>query len=229
MKIRQAPVADLMKYIEEQYERKDKCSYKDIFDIINKYYVSITNFTSILPYKNTLIEDWCGLNFSNTIDNCPNTPGIIIYKTLPNGSKHYGLLYHSGYIVPKEFQTNCLAYFDLDSNGHLTSHTYLMDEWDGWCAPVRYFSYAPENYVDTHTLNLGERAFTIGDAGHDVIIFQKLLLKMYPEITVNGIVDTATFNAIQELQKICNCKQIKYFNAKSPDGNKIMRFLLNEN
>lgn len=204
MKIRKAPVADLMKYIEELYEDKENNTHDHILDLINDYYCSITNHKSILPPAENYLIDWCDLNYSDTMENCPHVPGIIIYKNNPDGTKTYGLIYHSGYIVPRLYQTNYMAYFDIDKNGHLASHTYLASEWDGWGAPVRYFNFDPEDYVDSNNWCFGERPLIRNKMGHDVRVLQTLLNKVFPELKITGVFDEETVEALHSIQTLCN-------------------------
>jgi hypothetical protein len=102
------------------------------------------------------------------MENCPNVPGIIVYRNKPDGTKMYGVLYHSGYITTENKQTNYLSYYYAHPEGHINSHSYLASDWDGWGAPVRYFSFSPDVYVENRLWALGERPLSLHNMGHDV-------------------------------------------------------------
>jgi hypothetical protein len=73
MKIRQAPVADLLKYLEDLYnERPKNFRTSNILNVINKYYCSLTNHKTIMPVGTDFMNDWCDLNHADTMINCPN-------------------------------------------------------------------------------------------------------------------------------------------------------------
>lgn len=211
MKIRKAPVADLMKYIEELYNDRENNKHKHILDLINDYYCSITNHETIIPPAKNYLADWCDCNFSDTMENCPNVPGIIVYKNNDDGTKTYGLIYHTGYIVPRMYQTNYMGYFDIDNHGHLTSHTYFTNDWDGWGAPVRYFFFPKEDYVDSNEWGFGERPLIKHKMGHDVKVLQSMLSKVFPELKITGYFDEETLEALHSIQKICNLPQSDCF------------------
>lgn len=229
MKIRQAPVADLLKYLTELYNSRPKeLRIKNILTLVNRYYVSITNHKSIMPIANDFLNDWCDLNWSDSMKNCPNVPGIIVYKNKPDGSRFYGILYHSGYIGPQELQTNYLSYYHAHQEGHIGSHTYLAGDWDGWGAPVRYFKFDPENYVESGAWNLGERPLSLGCLGHDVRMLQTFLQKAHPNVVINGRFDENTLKALNETQSWCNLPQKNTFELNN-EGQKIVEFLTNGN
>lgn len=227
MKIRQAPVADLMKYIDELYADRENNKHKHILNVIDKYYCSITNHKTIMPICDDFLGDWCDLNYSPTMENCPNVPGLIIYKNNPDGSKTYGLMYHSGYIVPRLYQTDYMAYYDIDKHGHIASHTYLQSEWDGWGAPTRFFSFNPEDYQDSSVWTLGERPLMKHKFGHDVRQLQTLLHKIYPEIPLTGYFDDKTLEVLHFIQYWCKIPQTDIFILNSPEGQKILELLNN--
>jgi hypothetical protein len=169
MKIRQAPVADLLKYLEGLYNDRPKTfRTSNILNVINKYYCSLTNHKTIMPVGNDFMNDWCDLNHADTMKNCPNVPGILVYKNKPDGSKMYGILYHSGYITSSNKQTNFLSYYFAHPEGHVGSHSFHVDDWDGWGAPIRYFSFPTEDFIDSRFYGLGERPLTLHSYGHDV-------------------------------------------------------------
>ena len=60
----------------------------------------------------------------------------------------YGILYHSGYITSSNKQTNFLSYYFAHPEGHVGSHSFHVDDWDGWGAPIRYFSFPDEDFID---------------------------------------------------------------------------------
>lgn len=229
MKIRQAPVADLLKYIEDLYSDKENNIHDHILDLLNDYYCCLTRYKTIMPVGNDIMADWCDQNWSTTMDNCPNVPGIIVYKNNKDGSKTYGLLYHSGYIVPKEYQTNYLGYFDIDKNGHIASHTYLSRDWDGWGAPTRYFFFDPSDYVESKDWDLGERPLMLNKMGHDVRVLQTLLKRHIKDLNVTGYFDMSTLEALNIIREFCSVPVGDTFIIKSPDGNKIMEYLTRDN
>lgn len=225
MKIRQAPVADLLNYLQEIYmERPKDIRTSNILNIVNKYYCSLTNHKTILPVGNDFMTDWCDLNHSNTMENCPNVPGIIVYRNKPDGTKMYGVLYHSGYITTENKQTNYLSYYYAHPEGHINSHSYLASDWDGWGAPVRYFSFSPDVYVENRLWALGERPLSLHNMGHDVRQLQAFLSKANEQVIVNGYFDKATLEALHEVQSWCNLPVSDTFELNT-DGQKIISFL----
>ena len=225
MKIRQAPVADLLNYLQEIYmERPKDIRTSNILNIVNKYYCSLTNHKTILPVGNDFMTDWCDLNHSNTMENCPNVPGIIVYRNKPDGTKMYGVLYHSGYITTENKQTNYLSYYYAHPEGHINSHSYLASDWDGWGAPVRYFSFSPDVYVENRFWALGERPLSLHNMGHDVRQLQAFLSRANKQVMVSGYFDKATLEALHEVQSWCNLPISDTFELNT-DGQKIISFL----
>ena len=227
MKIRQAPVADLLKYVEELFENKTNTKCENVLDLLDTYYCLLSSYKTIKPIGEFCLADWCDLNHSATMENCPNVPGIIVYKKRPNNAYVYGLLFHSGQIVSKDYQTEYLSYYTIDKNGYLIANTYLAKEWDGWAATIRFFNYG-EDYVDNHDWCFGDRPLTIHRMGHDVKYFQTMLRTIYPDIEVSGYFDENTLEALHNLQKLCNVSNSDFFNIKSPDGRKLLAFITNE-
>ena len=228
MKIRQAPVADLVKYAADLYQHREDTIHDSIISLIDEYYCKLTHYKTIMPVGTSLMSDWCDMNWSSTMENCPYVPGLIIYKRDKNGKYIYGLLYHSGYIVPKEHQTLNMSYYDIDENGHIISHTFLVTDWEGWGAPTRYFSFDMNEYVDNNLWNFGERPLMKYKMGHDVKLFQLFLQKIFPELIADGYFNDTTLNALHDIQTICNVPHTDYINFKLPDGKKILSFLTNE-
>lgn len=229
MKIRQAPVADLLKYIGELYANRNHNKQKSIFDVINNYYCSLSKHKTIMPVAGDYFNDWCDLNWSPTMKNCPNIPGIIIYKDNPNGTRKYGLIYHSGYIISEPLQTNYMSFYEIDNNGRVSSHVYCKDDWDGWGAPIRFFSFPPEDYVDSSTWTLGERVLSKDVFGHDVRQLQALLHRAHEEVPLHGYFEDQTLKALHLTQYWCNIPQTNSFNLNSVEGKKIIEYLTNGN
>jgi hypothetical protein len=228
MKIRQAPMADLIKYVAELYTHREDTIHDGIINLLDEYYCKLTHYNTIMPMGNSLMDDWCDMNWSNTMENCPFVPGLIIYKKDKNNNYVYGLLYHSGYIVPKEQQTLNMSYYDIDENGHVLSHTFLSTDWEGWGAPTRYFSFDMSEYVDNNLWNFGERPLMKHKMGHDVKVLQTFIKKVFPEFIVTGYFDDATLEAIHNIQDFCNVPRTDYLNFKIPDARKVLEFLTNE-
>lgn len=225
MKIRQAPVADLMKYMAECYSHPKDATYEHIFDILDEYYCKLTSHKSILPIEGLVFQDWCDMNYSHTIDNCPNVPGIIIYKKLQDGTKRYGILYHSGYLT-RGRQTGFLSYYTLDVDGHISSHMYLQEEWDGWGAPVRFFSFDQADYIESNQWAFGERALKQNMMGHDVMLFQTLLAKVCPELNITKIFDAETLKIYNEIQAMANLPITNSFDVRVTAGKKLLAFIM---
>lgn len=59
MKIRQAPVADLLKYIEDLYSDKENNIHDHILDLLDDYYCCLTRYKTIMPVGNDIMADWC--------------------------------------------------------------------------------------------------------------------------------------------------------------------------
>lgn len=228
MKIRQAPMADLIKYVAELYTHREDTIHDGIINLLDEYYCKLTHYNTIMPMGNSLMDDWCDMNWSSTMENCPFVPGLIIYKKDKNNNYVYGLLYHSGYIVPKEQQTLNMSYYDIDENGHVLSHTFLASDWEGWGAPTRYFSFDMSEYVDNNLWNFGERPLMKHKMGHDVKVLQTFIKKVFPEFVVTGYFDDATLEAIHNIQDFCNVPHTDYLNFKIPDARKVLGFLTNE-
>lgn len=226
MKIRQAPVADLLKYLEGLYNDRPK-SFRtsNILNVINKYYCSITNHKTIMPVGGDVMNDWCDLNHSSNMSTCPNVPGILVYKKKIDGSYSYGLLYHSGYITTANKQTNFLSYYYAHPEGHIGSHSFHIDDWDGWGAPIRYFSFPSEDYIDSRFWGLGERCLKLGSIGHDVRQLQAFLVKAEPNVPLHGVFEENTLEALHNVQSWCGLPKIDSFDL-SQDGQKIIDFLV---
>ena len=230
MKIRQAPIAGLIKYLEKLYDERPKdFRTSNIINVVNKYYCSLTNHKTIIPPGNDIMNDWCDLNWSNDMKTCPNIPGLIVYKNKPDGSRFYGVLYHGGYITTPDKQTNFLSYFFAHHEGRVGAHSFHIDDWDGWGAPIRYFSFNTEDYIDTRFWELGERELSFGSFGHDVRQLQGLLQKMFVEIEITSIFDEMTLNALQSVQKLCNIPITENFDCSNTKGQRVIEFLAEKN
>lgn len=227
MKIKQAPVADLLKYTEELYEEKKKQKFENILQVVSLYYSKLTNYNSIMPMYDAVLEDWCDLNFSNTMKNCPNVPGIIVYKNSLNGARKYALLYHSGYIMSPDKQTNFLSYFDINQHGHVDSHTYNWKDWDGWGAPLRYFYFSEKDYIDSSKWALGERVLELDSFGHDVRMLQSFLRKAHIDVPLHGYFDEKTEQALKDTQIWINLEPNGIFDFEN-GGKNILDFLTNK-
>lgn len=227
MKIRKAPVADLMKYVEELFNNKTYTKCDDILDVLDTYYCLLTSYKTIKPIGEFCIADWCDLNHSTTMENCPNVPGIIVYKKRPDNHYIYGLLFHSGQILSKEYQTEYLSYYTIDKNGYLITNTYLAKEWDGWAAPIRYFDYG-DTYTNSEEWVFGERPLDLHKMGHDVKYFQTMLQKVFPETNITGYFDEATLEKLHNLQTLCNVPNSNLFNIKTPEGKKLLAFITSD-
>ena len=229
MKTRPAPVADLISYISDIYINKNKRNkYKNIFQIMDEYYCKLSKYKSILPVEDFAFEDWCDLNWDNDINTCPNTPGIIVYKNIENTRK-YGILYYSGMITSQENQTDNLSYYEISASGIIASHGYQQDDWHGWGAPTKYFELDPNDYIDSEHRYFGERILRKDMFGHDVVLLQKILQKIFPDLEITRRFDEATLAALHEIQKFINIPEENIFNCKTVSGKKILNFILNKN
>lgn len=227
MKIRQAPVADLIKYVAELYVHREDSIHDSILSLMDEYYCKLSHYRTIMPVGTSIMSDWCDMNWSDTMENCPYVPGLIIYRK-ENNKYIYGLLYHSGYIVPKEHQTLNMSYYDIDEKGYITSHTFLNTDWEGWGAPTRYFSFDLNEYVDNNLWNIGERPLMKHKMGHDVKILQTFFKQLDPDFIITGYFDEATLKMLHDVQTLCNVPKTDYINFKYPNGKKILSFLTNE-
>ena len=226
MKIRQAPVADLLKYLEGLYNDRPKTfRTSNILNVINKYYCSLTNHKTIMPVGNDFMNDWCDLNHADTMKNCPNVPGILVYRNKPDGTKMYGILYHSGYITTSDKQVDFLSYYFAHPEGHVGSHSYHPSDWDGWGAPIRYFSFPAEDFIDSRFYSLGERPLSLHSDGHDVRQLQSFLHKANENVPVHGYFESRTLDALHEVQSWCNLPTSDIFDLNK-EGQKIIDFLV---
>lgn len=225
MKIRQAPVADLLKYFDELYDNRHKFidGAANVLEIIDKYYCSLSRYETIMPPGNDFMTDWCDLNHSNNMKNCPNVPGIIIYKNMPDKQKKYAILYRSGYVIPQSMELNYLSYYYIQPDGTIVSHSYRPQDWDGWGIPIRYFSYPEGDYIDSRFWELGERALTLDSFGHDVKQLQALLRHTHPEVPQSGVFEEKTLNALHEVQSWCRVPEKDTFELDE-NGKKIVDF-----
>ena len=159
------------------------------------------------------------------MENCPNVPGLIVYKNKPDWTRLYAILYHSGYITAPKNQTNFLSYYYAHPEGHINSHSFLVDDWDGWGAPIRYFSFPAEDYIDSRFWALGERPLMLHVFGHDVRQLQNFLKKAHPDVPTHGYFEEKTLKALQETQEWCGLPITNSF-ILQPNGQKIIDFLV---
>ena len=226
MKIKQAPITDLLKYMETLYYEKIVVGeHKHILDIINQYYGLISKHKNILAAGNDFLQDWSDLNYNTSISDCPNVPGIIVYRRGPNNTRHYALLYHSGQIAPANAQTEFLSYFEVNVHNMIESHAYLQSEWEGWCAPTRYFYFNEDNYIDNKNWQLGERVLSAGMAGHDVMQLQSLLKNMHTDLAITGRFDDQTLKCLQETQRLCGHTSNNNFDYNTKEGKTLITFV----
>lgn len=228
MKIRQASIIDLLNYLEELYINRYPCQVSNILNIVDQYYCNLSNYKTILPLGNDFLTDWCDLNYSHTMENCPNIPGIIVYKTKANGTKAYGILYHSGHIAATtNKQINFLSYYYIHSDGYVSSHSFCLKDWDGWGAPIRYFNFPEDLYTDSRFWALGERSLTLHSLGHDVRQLQAFLHKVNENVPIHGYFESATLDALHEVQSWCNLPVSDNFELNK-GGQKIIDFLVGD-
>lgn len=219
MKIRQAPIKDLLKYLEEQRGQSVSLGpHKHILHYLNEYYCSITSHKTILPVGDQFLIDWCDQNNSPNMNQYPDTAGLILYKQISNNEFFYALTAAKA----RRGEVNC---YIVDYLGDLTIRTYSLAEWDGWAAPTRYFYYNKKDYQDKNDYNLGERPLTLEDCGHDVKVLQALLYKPFPDKKPTGYFDDDTLTALQTCQSWLGLPESKVFNL-SEDGAQIINFLL---
>lgn len=218
MKIRQAPISDLIKYLYEQKEAHVSLGAKrHILYYLDAYYCSITNHKTILPVGNDFITDWCDLNNSMDMRQCPNIAGVILFKKISPTETIYALtaapFYHG--------EVNC---FTIDYLGDITLRAYPLTDWDGWAVPTRYFHYSPKQYIDGNTRNLGERTLSLNDCGHDVKVLQTLLFKAHSGSVATGYFDEATLAALKTCQSWLGMPESETFDI-TDGGKQIIDFL----
>lgn len=62
--------------------------------------------------------------------------------------------------------------------------------------------------------------------GHDVMMFQTLLARVYPELPITKIFDTATLKVYNNIQTIANLPVTNSFDIKSVAGRKFLAFIM---
>ena len=78
MKILRTPIEELIKYVEDLYRNQNKEIHDDIISLIDEYHCKFSKYHTIIPLGYEIMEDCCDGNWHNTMENCPNIPGIIV-------------------------------------------------------------------------------------------------------------------------------------------------------
>ena len=58
MKIRQAPVADLIKYVAELYVHREDNIHDSILSLMDEYYCKLSHYRTIMPVGTSIMSDW---------------------------------------------------------------------------------------------------------------------------------------------------------------------------
>lgn len=193
MKIKKAPVSDLVAYFIELYNQDiTGTQYTSIPDIISTYYHKIAG-SRIPIYEKILIEDWCFGSWGE-IEDMPWTEGILVKDkngnfgiTCYTGARNMGKANYDEY--------DLLYVYYLDHN-ILTRAYFHPEDWPTYGIMTEYFLYRNIN-VGQH-FTLGTRSLGYGRSGQDVLMLQKLLRAYGCQVDTSGYFDEATEKAVKE-------------------------------
>lgn len=226
MKIIRTPIEELIKYIEDLYRNQNKKVHDDIISLIDEYHCKFSKYHTIIPLGYEIMEDWCDGNWDNTMENCPNIPGIIISRE-KDGKREYAFVGPTCY-SDSQSKTETLSYYTINSCGHIVSHIFFPEQWQCWGAPTRYFYFNQSKYIEGNDWAFGDRIITKLCFGHDVKILQSLLQRYKTSLSITGRVDTDTINILHELQALLNLPMEDKINPRSANGRILISYLTNE-
>lgn len=149
MKIKKAPVSDLIAYFIELYNKDiTGTEYTSIPDMISSYYQKIAG-SRIPIYEKILIEDWCFSSWGE-IEDMPWTEGVLV----KNKDGNFGITCYVGArdMGKANYDEYDLLYvYFLDHN--ILSRTYFHPEdWEVYGIMTEYFLYRNINVGQHYTL-----------------------------------------------------------------------------
>ena len=125
MKIIRTPIEELIKYIEDLYRNQNKKVHDDIISLIDEYHCKFSKYHTIIPLGYEIMEDWCDGNWDNTMENCPNIPGIIVSRE-KDGKREYAFVGPTCY-SDSQSKIETLSYYIINSCGHIASHIFFPE------------------------------------------------------------------------------------------------------
>lgn len=205
MDIRQAPIKDLIDYFKEAEKNEQEST--SIIKTISEYYTKLTGY-DIEPFYDIpeiVLPEWSFGDYIHVSDfNLPD--GILV----ANGDK-WGLTYN----VENPFDLGLLTKVWIIYENKISSEAYIPKYWNCGGYISKYFNYPEQtNYWN----KFGDRILKYGDNGIDVMVFQRVLAAIVPEIIISGEFDNLTLEAYHKAQENLNITPIvdTYNPAESP-------------
>lgn len=192
MKIKKAPVSDLIAYFIELYNQDiTGTEYVSIPDIISSYYQKIAG-SRIPIYEKILIEDWCFSSWGE-VEDMPWTEGVLVKDK--NGD--FGITCYAGArnMGKANYDEYDLLYVYFLDHNILSRKYFHPEEWEFYGIMTEYFLYRNINVGQHYTL--GTRSLGPGRSGNDVLMLQKLLRAYDSQTELSGYFDTSTEKSVK--------------------------------
>lgn len=230
MNIRPVPMNDFIVYLEEQLFADKPAKFQHILDLMSNYYHMLNDdCPSIVPAGGDYITAWCNHNCEEETTE-DFVAGMILYKENKDGICQYGIVFQPSYYVKDgTARPEDACVITLDSRGRLSPSNIDPDEWDGWGVPCRYFFYQNDAlYKDIMEYNLGDRTLCVGMKGYDVEQLSALLRRKYPTLQQTLVFTPDVRVCVEDVQRQCGATVNGFVRFNSPEGQKVMRYLANE-
>ena len=138
MKIKKAPVSDLIAYFIELYNKDiTGTEYTSIPDIISSYYQKIAG-SRIPIYEKILIEDWCFSSWGE-IEDMPWTEGVLV----KNKNGDFGITCYTGArdMGRANYDEYDLLYVYFLDHNILSREYFHPEDWEFYGIMTEYFLY----------------------------------------------------------------------------------------
>lgn len=195
MKIKKAPVSDLIAYFIELYNKDiTGTEHTSIPDIISSYYQKIAG-SRIPIYEKILIEDWCFSSWGE-IEDMPWTEGVLV----KNKNGDFGITCYTGArdMGRANYDEYDLLYVYFLDHNILTREYFHPEDWELYGIMTEYFLYKNINVGQHYTL--GTRSLGPGRSGNDVLMLQKLLRVYDGKTELSGYFDKDTEKSVKNAQ-----------------------------
>ena len=192
MKIKKAPVSDLIAYFIELYNKDiTGTEYTSIPDIISSYYQKIAG-SRIPIYEKILIEDWCFSSWGE-IEDMPWTEGVLV----KNKNGDFGITCYTGArdMGRANYDEYDLLYVYFLDHNILSREYFHPEDWEFYGIMTEYFLYKNINVGQHYTL--GTRSLGPGRSGNDVLMLQKLLRAYDGKTELSGYFDKDTKKSVK--------------------------------
>lgn len=216
MKIRRAPIQDLLAFLEEESDTFNR--YGNILECIVKHYKILTK-QEICVSLDTAMNSLCFCDNGTMVNrNFPLINGVLVRDNKGN----YGITFHGWKTRSLEApQTEDLWIWKINSRGFLDVESFYVEDprWQQWGVMTSFYEYE-EKYEEGLYSLIGGRDVKIGMVGRDIFTLQRTLLCRGMDVQLSGEFDAQTLLAVQDVQKTMS--MVPTGSIKKEDFNKIV-------